>query len=191
VTSELERRVHYALDMLFSDRSVLTMIHGIGLSGAALAGLASSLVALCLLRMGITHGAPAPRQARLLAWLLTFSSAALWLSVLAGTYGVFPLYRVTPPAGNTNLTLYPRALLLADPSTAWLHNLAMEIKEHMPWIAAMLATAPAVIAWRNPVSTLRDSAIYRPVVTLTAISLALASVAGLLGTLVNKMAPLQ
>ena len=177
--------------MLFSDRSVITMVHGIGLSGVALVGLASSLVALWLLRMGTASGGPAARQARLLTGLLCFSTAALWLSVLAGTYGVFPLYRVTPPQGTTDLAAYPRALLLASPGTAWLHAFAMEIKEHMPWIAAMLATAAATVVWQDPVRALRDGATYRPVITLTTISFVLASVAGLLGTLVNKVAPLQ
>ena len=176
--------------MLFSDRSVITMIHGIGLSGGALVGLASSLVTMWILRVGTAHGGPAVRQARLLAALLVFSAALLWLSVLDGTYAVFPLYRLAPPAGAIDLAAYPRALLLANPDTAWLHSVAMEIMEHMPWIAAMVAVAPAAIVSRDPMRVLRDDTMYRPVFILTAISLALAALAGLLGTFVNKMAPL-
>ena len=58
----------------------------------------------------------------------------LWLTVIVGTYIIFPPYRATPPAGVTDLSEFPRALVLATPSTAWLHSFAMESKEHMPWI---------------------------------------------------------
>jgi hypothetical protein len=177
--------------MLFSSRSLITMLHGIGLSGAALVGLASSLFAMALLRAGQRQVGPTAWQARLLTGLLCLSTGALWLAVLAGTYGVFPLYRVTPPQGAADLAAYPRALLLAGPSTAWLHSFAMEIKEHVPWIAAMLATAGAFVVWQDPVRALRDRAMFRSTFALVAISFALASWTGLLGILVNKVAPLQ
>ena len=177
--------------MLFSDRSLLTMVHGIGLSGAALVGLAASLFAMVLLRGGQGQVGPTSRQARLLAGLLCLSTVALWFAVLAGTYVVFPLYRVTPPQGAADLAAYPRALLLAGSNTAWLNSFAMEIKEHVPWIAAMLATAGAFVVWLDPIRALRDRAMFRSTVALVAISLALASWTGLLGILVNKVAPLQ
>jgi hypothetical protein len=56
----------------------------------------------------------------------------LWLTVIVGTYVIFPPYRATPPPGATDLSEFPRALVLASPSTAWLHAFAMESKEHMP-----------------------------------------------------------
>jgi hypothetical protein len=177
--------------MLFSDRSLITMVHGIGLSGGALVGLAAAFVALILLHGADNRLALTTRQARLVTALVVASTAGLWLSVLAGTYGVFPLYRMTPPPNTLNMAQYPRALLLANPETAWLHGFAMELKEHVPWIAAMLATAPAAIVWRDPRRALSDRGIYRPVVALIAVSLVLASAAGLLGILVNKVAPVQ
>ena len=177
--------------MLFSDRSLITMAHGIGFSGAALLGLACSLFAMVVLRAGQGEVGPTRGQARLLTRLLCFSTGALWLAVLAGTYGVFPLYRVTPPQGAADLTAYPRALLLASANTAWLHSFAMEIKEHVPWIAAMLATAGTFVVWLDPVRAVRDAAMFRSAVALVAISFALASWTGLLGILVNKVAPLQ
>jgi hypothetical protein len=67
-----------------------------------------------------------------------FSAVMLWLTVIIGTYIIFPPYRATPPPGTTDLSQFPRALVLANPSTAWLHAFAMEIKEHMPWIASVL-----------------------------------------------------
>jgi hypothetical protein len=175
--------------MLFSDRSVITMVHGIGFSGAALVGLAASLFAMVVLRTGQVE--PTQGQARLLTRLLCLSTGVLWLAVLVGTYGVFPLYRTPLPQGAADLAAYPRALLLANSNTAWLHSFAMEIKEHVPWIAAMLATAGAFVVWLDPIRALRDAAMFRSAVALVTIGFALASWTGLLGILVNKVAPLQ
>jgi hypothetical protein len=51
---------------------------------------------------------------------------------------------------------FPRALVLATPSPAWLHSFAMESKEHMPWIASMLTTAVAFVAVRYRSRVLDD-----------------------------------
>jgi hypothetical protein len=129
--------------MLFSERSIWTMVHGIGLGGAALLGLAAALFYLYAVRP--THQPTAnPTEPRAFAALTVFTAAMLWLTVIVGTYIIFPLYRATPPPGTTDLSAFPRALVLANPSTAWLHALAMEAKEHMPWIASMLTTAVAL-----------------------------------------------
>jgi hypothetical protein len=170
--------------MLLSQLSLQTMAHGIAASGAALLGLGAAAFALLLLRSAHGHPAPATGQGHLLRPLIALSAAMLWAAVLLGTYVVFPAYRVTPPAGATDLSAYPRALLLADPATAWLHRFAMETKEHLPWIAAMLATAAAYVVGRDLRRVFRDGRLFRPV-------FALASWVGLLGILVNKAAPLQ
>jgi hypothetical protein len=176
--------------MLFTDRSLMTMVHGVGLSGAALMGVGAALFTMVVLRPGSRQPDPTPRQVRLMTMLLVFSTLALWFAVLAGTYLVFPAYRATPPAG-ADLAAYPRALLLSSPQTAWLHEFAMEIKEHVPWIAAMLVTAAAFVVWRDPIRALRDRPMYRATVTLLTVGFILASWAGLLGVFVNKLAPLE
>lgn len=43
-----------------------------------------------------------------------------WFAVFSGAYVVYPWYRAVPPAGTTDLALYPRLLLLSNPHTsAW------------------------------------------------------------------------
>lgn len=128
---------------------------------------------------------------RLVKLLSTASAALLWLTVLGGTYVVFPPYRLTPPEGATDLSPYPRSWLLSDPSTAWLHSFAMETKEHVPWIAAILATAVAFVVTRHGNQLLGDRSARRAVTSWLAISLALVSAVALLGVLVNKVAPVQ
>lgn len=119
------------------------------------------------------------------------SAGLLWITVLVGTYLVFPPYRAAPPEGATDLSAYPRSMVLADPSTAWLHSFGMEIKEHVPWIAAMLATAVAFVVVKFRGHLTRDPSVRRTVMGWLATSLVLVSAAALLGVFVNKVAPVQ
>lgn len=178
--------------MLFSDRSLWTMFHGIVLSGAALAALVAALFFLLAMRPATSAPmALTDRQARWLSGAMVFAAMMLWLVVLVGAYIVFPLYRAPPPEGATDLALYPRAMLLANPDTAWLHSFAMEIKEHVPFMAAILATGVAAAAVRSPAALVNDGAVRRMGLALLTICLVLVSAAGLLGTFINKVAPLQ
>jgi hypothetical protein len=134
---------------------------------------------------------PEPRQGRAVSLLLLATAILLWLAAISGTYLVFPLYRATPPQGLSDLSHYPRALLVGNPGTRWLHAFAMEVKEHVPWIAAMLATAAAWIAVRYRHVILSDRALRGTVAALTAIGFALVAAVALLGVFVNKVAPLE
>ena len=175
--------------MLFSERSIWTMVHGIGLGGGALVGLAAALFYLYAARS--SEDSVAPPGSGAFAAATALSAAMLWLTVIVGTYIVFPPYRVTPPVGVTDLGEFPRALLLASPSTAWLHTFAMESKEHMPWIASMLTTAVAFVAVRYRSAVLQNSSLRNLSMALLAISFALVAFVSLMGMFVNKVAPLD
>jgi hypothetical protein len=176
--------------MLFSERSVWTMVHGIGLGGAALLGLAAALFYLYAARP-----TPLPTGtetgSRAFATVTVFTATMLWLTVIVGTYIIFPAYRATPPPGTSDLAQFPRALVLASADSAWLHTFAMEAKEHMPWIASMLTTAVAFIAVRYRRTTLMDPAMRRIAFTLLALSFGVVTFVSLLGVFVNKVAPLD
>jgi hypothetical protein len=176
--------------MLFSERSIWTMVHGIGLGGSALLGLAAALFYLYAARPASSFS-DAQRESRAFATLMVFTAVMLWLTVIIGTYVVFPPYRVTPPPGTTDLSEFPRALVLANPGTAWLHAFAMETKEHMPWIASMLTTAVAFVAVRYRRAALSNPALRRMTATLLAVSFAVVAFVSLLGVFVNKVAPLD
>lgn len=176
--------------MLFSDRSIWTMVHGIVLGGGALMGLAAALFYLCA---ADTAGGrePAPNSSKALAALTIGTALMLWLTVLTGTYIVFPPYRATPPPGVIDLAAFPRSLIQASPHTAWLHSFAMESKEHMPWIASMLATAAAFVTVRYRSMVLADASLRNMTAALLAICFVLVSFVSLMGVFVNKAAPLQ
>ena len=176
--------------MLFSERSIWTMVHGIGLGGTALMGLAAAVFYLYDTRpasLSTPHASGSPA----FAFLTAFTAVILWLAVIVGTYIVFPPYRATPPPGTGDLSQFPRALVLANDHTAWLHAFAMETKEHMPWIASMLTTAVAFIAIRYRAGTLRNPSLRQPAFGLLAISFAIVAFVSLLGMFVNKVAPLD
>ena len=175
--------------MLFSERSIWTMVHGVGLGGGALVGLGAAMFYLYAVRT--RESAVTDREASRYATLTVFTVTMLWLAVIGGTYVVFPPYRAAPPAGAADLAQYPRALILANPGTAWLHAFAMETKEHVPWIASMLATAVAFVAVRYRAAAIVDSALRKASMTLLAIAFALVAYVSLLGVFVNKVAPLH
>lgn len=187
---------------LFSADSIWTMLHGIALGGGTLLAMAAALFALTCMDGGgaSAHDGPTDafmlseadaRRAGYVAFLLVGIAILAWLTVIGGTYIVFPAYRVPPPDGAVDLSDYPRALLLASSDTAWLHRYAMETKEHVPWIAAMLATAAAVVAVRNRPRLLASGHVRRIVTGLTAAGFVLVAYASLLGVFVNKVAPLD
>jgi len=181
-------------ELLFSTRSIWTMIHGLVLGGGALLGLAAALFSLATMRGTDAAGAvdvTAQTQARYLGSLLVFVAVTLWLTVLIGTYISFPVYRATPPEGLTNLAQYPKALIQSNPGTAWLHSFGMELKEHVPWIAAMLATAVAFVSVRYRSRLSRDVSLRRMSICLLAVCFMLVAVVSVLGVFVNKVAPLE
>jgi hypothetical protein len=165
------------------------MAHGIVLGGGALLALSAALYHLCFVRTPDRIDEPRPDRA--LSLLLVVIAVLLWMAVIGGTYVVFPLYRATPPEGLADLGQYPRALLMGNSETRWLHAFAMEIKEHVPWIAAMLATAAAFIGMRYQRKLSGDPGLRGTVTTLTAIEFALVAWVALLGVFVNKVAPLE
>lgn len=177
--------------VLFSERSIWTMIHGIVLGGGALMASSAALFSLRAMRTDHVLDAASQNQARYLVWLLVFTAVVLWLTVLVGTYVTFPPYRATPPEGLTDLRQYPRSLIQSNPGTVWLHAFAMEIKEHVPWIAAMLSTAVAFIGVRYRSHLLSDAKLNNMATTMVAICFGLVSFVAILGVFINKVAPLE
>jgi hypothetical protein len=113
----------------------------------------------------------------------------LWLTVIIGTFISFPGYRAVPPEG-ADLTFYPKELLKSRPDTAWLHEIGMEIKEHMPWIPAMLMTAVAFVAARYQSRVVEVAQVRTGLLALLAITFGVVAFIALIGVFINKVAPL-
>jgi hypothetical protein len=177
--------------MLFSERSLWTMVHGIGLGGGALLALSAALFALYLLQPRPGMAGSGEARTGPVSAVTAIAAGLIWLTTLAGTYIVFPPYRATPPEGATDLSAYPRSLLLSEPTTAWLHAFAMETKEHLPFIAAMLATSVAFVAWRYRERLLEEAGLRRLGRSMLLICFTIVAYVSLLGVFVNKVAPLE
>jgi hypothetical protein len=129
-----------------------------------------------------------------LYWLKTtlWSMAAVaWATVITGTFIVYPWYRAKPPTGVTDLSAYPRSVLLADPSKAAWHNFGMEWKEHVGWLAPIAMTVVAfAVSYYGP-ALARKHFERRTLMAFYTIAFVSAISAGVFGAFINKFAPLH
>jgi hypothetical protein len=181
--------------MEFSDKEIWAVGHGLILGtlfllafGGGLAGL-YSLKAQLLTEEGIAERTP-----RLLIGSVVMAVVA-WLTVLSGTFVVYPWYRAAPPEGldqtvqSPGLLDFPRYWLLASDRTAEWHKFGMEWKEHVAWIAPFLATAVAFAVLYYGSQLVRRGEIRRAAIIFFTLAFIAAGVAGLFGAFITKAAP--
>jgi hypothetical protein len=130
------------------------------------------------------------RLVRLKAGLWAMA-AVVWATVLTGTYIVYPWYRAVPPKGTTDLSAFPKSLLLSIPTTAEWHNFGMEWKEHVGWIAPIAATVVAYVVSVYGPRLAGDSKIRRALVWFFVVAFVTAGIAGMFGAFINKVAPVR
>ena len=118
-------------------------------------------------------------------------AAVAWVTVMVGTYIVYPWYRAAPPEGTTDLAGYPRSLLLADPDTDLWHKFAFEWKEHIAFVTPILATAVALLVTYYGTRLVTNDRIRWVLIAMFVGAFATAAIAGVFGALVTKVAPVQ
>ena len=129
------------------------------------------------------------RPMRLMAVIGSWALAAIaWATVITGTWIVYPWYRAKLPTGG-EIANYPQAYLKAHPSLIQWHEFGMEWKEHVGWIAPILATAVAYVVFRYGSQLAHEVKIRRALMTLLLVGFCSAMVAGTVGALIAKMAP--
>jgi hypothetical protein len=111
-----------------------------------------------------------------------------WLTVVSGTWMVYPGYRAKPVQGQP-LESYPKEDLLAQGELGFWHNFGMEWKEHIGWLTPFLATAVAFCVLRYGRQVMREPRIRRALTSLFVIAFAAAVVAAILGAAINAVAP--
>jgi uncharacterized membrane protein len=171
-------------------RELWTVFHGMIFGSIFLLAFAGGLAGLYSLRPEwVTVAGVQERVGRLMAGTWVMALVA-WAAVISGTYFIYPWYRATPPEG-ADLASFPRSLLLASPETAGWHNFGMEWKEHVGWIAPILATVVSyVVAYYGP-QLAQERKMRRTLIWLFVVAFAAAGVAGLLGAFLNKVAPVR
>lgn len=181
--------------MELTEREIYTVLHGLVLGTLFLLAFGGGLAGLWSLRERLltTEGLQ-ERSPRLLigTWVMAIVA---WLTVLTGTFIAYPWYRAKPPEGVDVtdpglLADYPRLLLLAQEKTAGWHELGMEWKEHVAWIAPFLATAVAFAVLYYGVQLARRDEIRKAAIVFFVLAFAAAGVAGLFGAFITKVAPI-
>jgi len=177
--------------MSLTDRELWALIHGLGLGALFLLAFTGGFLGLWSLRERfITPEGIAERIPRLAIWTSVMGVVA-WLTVITGTWIVYPWYRATPPEGTTDFTTFPRSLLLSLPSTAEWHRFGMEWKEHIAWIAPLLATVVAFAVIYYGAQLTRRHDIRSALLVFFTLAFAAAGIAGLFGALITKAAPVS
>lgn len=168
--------------MSLSWREFWTVLHGLLLGSLYLLAFAGGFAGLwSLSKKYLTEEGLKERLWRL--YVGTWSMAILcWITVISGTFMVYPWYRAKEATS-------PRSVLLADADKKLWHTFGMEWKEHVAWLAPILATAVAfIVVYYRKDLTERES-LRKVALALFCLAFFAAAVAGLLGAFINKVAP--
>jgi hypothetical protein len=174
--------------MEFTTHSLWTLIHGMGFGALYL--LAGSGALIELRHRFYPSGANQARaHSPFLGRYLASMAALAWLTVLTGTYLIYPWYRTPPPAGTADLAAYPRAFLLAHSSTSAWHSIGMEWKEHVAWLVPISITMAAAVVIRHRAQLMRCASLRLTLQIFIVLSLVAAGIAGFFGAMLDKTAP--
>jgi hypothetical protein len=176
--------------MGLTEHELLTIVHGMGFGAAFLLIYAGALEGLWSLRpegpAGISIVAP-PRRLRV---AVCGMAALAWLTVLSGLYVVYPLYHAAPPPGAA-LSQFPQVYLLADPALATWDTFAATWKAHIACLCPILSTAVAATVLRYGRDLAALPQVRGALMVLLSLAFASAGLAGGLGALVTRVAPLH
>jgi len=169
----------------------LTVVHGMGFGALFMLAFSGALAELY--RMAGPAGAvpPSSREQSLLNIYLVAMVVLAWLTVFSGAYIVYPWYRAVPPAGLTDLSAYPRRLLLSSGATSEWHNVGMEWKEHVSWLAPIAMTMVAYVTMKYGRTITRPRQMRTAVLGFAVAAFVATGVAGAFGAFLNKYAPVR
>ena len=170
--------------MSFTDREWWALIHGMVLGAFFLLAFAGGLAELYGLKPTLVTRAGVVAKMRRVKVGVTAMAVASWLTVITGTWIVYPWYR-------EDVASSPRSELLANPDTADWHEFGMEWKEHIAWLSPILATTVAFVVVYYSTNLIRHDRVRRTALGLFVLAFAFAVVAGAFGALITKVAPVQ
>ena len=172
-------------------RELWTLVHGMGFGALYLLAGTGALVELWRrYAPGDLRPVEETDERFLFGWLIAMAILA-WLTVLTGTYVIYPWYRAVPPVGTFNLTEFPQRLLLSKPSTSGWHAIGMEWKEHVAWVVPISITMAASVFGHYRRNLKNQPALRTAVLGFMLVSLMAAGVAGFWGAMLNKHAPVE
>ncbi|MCD6021811.1 MAG: hypothetical protein K0R20_1521 [Actinomycetia bacterium] len=190
--------------MELTTREVWTVLHGLVFGTVFLIAFAGGLAGLWSLRPGfLTTAGIRERMRRLYigTWVMAVTA---WVTVISGTWIVYPWYRAKLAASGgddfagcagaalPSRSWSPRDFLLSDVSGtthSW-HEFGMEWKEHVAWASPFLATAVAfIVVYYGPRLVARPW-LRAMVLVMFVAAFAAAAIGGAFGAFLNKVAPI-
>ena len=175
--------------MEISTHDLWTVLHGMGLGALFMLAFSGAITEL------YATSAPGARASSREQTMLFFYLAAMvilaWAVVFSGAYIVYPWYRAVPPAGVTDLADYPRRLLLSSGKTSEWHNIGMEWKEHVAWLAPIAMTMVAYVTWKYRQAIVKPTHLRDAVLVFALAAFFATGVAGAFGAFLNKYAPVR
>jgi hypothetical protein len=162
--------------LLLTTGEALAAFHGLILGAFFLLAYSGGLASLFALRIEWEKPTGVAMLIRQLKIGTVIMAVIIWLTVITGTYIVYPLYRAE----------YQQVLSI----TVW-NTFAMAWKMHLAWIAPMLATAVAYVVIRYGSQLAREASIRQTLEVLFTAAFAAAGVVGLLGAFVTKVLPVH
>ncbi|MCL5997103.1 MAG: hypothetical protein M1546_13755 [Chloroflexi bacterium] len=170
--------------MSVSEREWWTVLHGMIFGAVFLLAFAGGLAGLYSLRPDwVTVSGLRERLSRMKLGLWAMAVVA-WLTVISGTFIVYPWYRAPDPNS-------PRSFLLASPERAEWHTFGMEWKEHVGWLAPIAATVVAFVVSYYGSALAHRLGERRWIALFFIVAFATAAAAGIFGAFINKIAPVR
>ena len=177
--------------MEFTTRGLWTLVHGMGFGALYLLACSGALVELWRRYAPNDLSPVTERDEALLRWYLLSMAVLAWITVLPGTYIIYPWYRAVPPVGTVNLTGYPQRLLLSNVATGGWHSIGMEWKEHVAWLVPISITMAFAVFNKHRRNLRHHPELRAAVLSFMMISFLAAGIAGFFGAMLNKHAPVE
>lgn len=177
--------------MEISTHDLMTVLHGMGFGALFMLAFSGALAELYRLSAPGAPSTMSTREQSLLNFYLVAMVILAWLTVFSGAYIVYPWYRAVPPAGVADLTDFPRRLLLSNGKTSEWHNVGMEWKEHVAWLAPIAITMVAYVTMKYGRAIIQHRNMRIAVLGFAVAAFVATGVAGAFGAFLNKYAPVR
>jgi hypothetical protein len=176
--------------MVLSVRDLITTLHGMGFGVLFMLAFSGAIGVIYTTAAGGDVRSSSLTHKKMFRFYLISMAGLSWLTVLSGSYIVYPWYRAVPPAGTTDLSRYPQRLLMSSPLTAGWHDFGMEWKEHISWFTPIAMTMVAFVFIKYGPQLARHRHMRNAVLGFTAAAFMATFVSGVLGALLDARAPI-